>query len=65
MCNFFADCRIVRVGLIQNQIVLDTTVSVTNQRNALHKRIEKIITAASKLNVNILCLQEAWCKYID
>lgn len=58
----FYSFRIVRVGLIQNKIVLPTTESVTKQRTALHERIERIIRAAAKVNVNIIGLQEAWSK---
>lgn len=52
--------RIIRVGLIQNRIVMPTTESVDNQRQALHKRINDILYAAMKCNANIVCLQEAW-----
>ena len=52
--------QIVRVGLIQNQIVRPTTDDVADQRDALFERIEKIIDAAALSGVNIVCLQEAW-----
>lgn len=52
--------RLVRIGAIQNQIVLPTTDPIVKQRDAIHQRIGKLIHAASLCNVNILCLQEAW-----
>lgn len=52
--------RIVRIGVIQNQIVLPTTAPLTAQRDAIYKRIETMIEAAGVCGVNILCLQEAW-----
>ncbi|XP_075216209.1 beta-ureidopropionase pyd3 [Lycorma delicatula] len=65
-CKFEAkkeECRqprLVRVGLIQNAIALPTTKPVEEQRVALHNKIKKIAEAAASLEVNILCLQEAW-----
>jgi beta-ureidopropionase len=52
--------RLVRIGAIQNKIVLPTTEPVAKQRDAIHKRIGQLIQAASWLKVNVLCLQEAW-----
>jgi beta-ureidopropionase len=52
--------RLVKVGLIQNKIVLPTTAPVFEQREALYKRIGTMIDAAGKCGVNVLCLQEAW-----
>lgn len=52
--------RVVRVGLIQNKIVLPTDAPVLAQLEALHARIGEIITAAAAMGVNILCMQEAW-----
>ncbi|ELU18476.1 hypothetical protein CAPTEDRAFT_176971 [Capitella teleta] len=52
--------RIVRVGLIQNKIVLPTDAPILEQRDALHQRIVEMIDAAALAGVNILCLQEAW-----
>jgi len=54
--------RIVRIGVIQNQIVLPTTAPLTEQRNAIFQKISKIISLAAEANVNVLCLQEAWRK---
>lgn len=54
--------RIVRVGVIQNQIVLPTTAPLVEQRNAIYQKISKIISLAAEANVNVLCLQEAWRK---
>jgi len=52
--------NIVRVGAVQNQIVLPTTDSVADQILALHNRIKHIIEIAASCEVNILCLQETW-----
>ncbi|XP_046667349.1 beta-ureidopropionase [Homalodisca vitripennis] len=52
--------RVVRVGVIQNSIVADTSQPVVEQRDAIHQVIGKIIHAAADLKVNVLCLQEAW-----
>ena len=52
--------RKVRVGLIQNHIVLPTSESVGAQRDALLKRIGDIIAVAHLCGVNIICMQEAW-----
>lgn len=52
--------RIVRVGAIQNTIVLPTTEPLQKQRNALHLKIQKYVDFAASCGVNILCLQEAW-----
>ncbi|KRT85503.1 hypothetical protein AMK59_438 [Oryctes borbonicus] len=52
--------RIVRVGLLQNKIPLETWAPVQQQRKALHDLAEKVIESAAKANVNIFCFQEAW-----
>jgi len=52
--------RIVRVGIIQNHIVLPTSEPLEAQRNAIHKRIATIVEAAALCGVNVLCFQEAW-----
>ncbi|XP_014212582.1 beta-ureidopropionase [Copidosoma floridanum] len=52
--------RIVRVGLIQNSIVLPTDAPIKEQRDAIYKKITKYIDHAAKCDVNIVCLQEAW-----
>ncbi|KAF6198880.1 hypothetical protein GE061_006903 [Apolygus lucorum] len=52
--------RVVRVGAVQNKIVLATSEPVDAQRKALHSRIEEIIRIAALAGVNIICLQEAW-----
>ncbi|XP_038649925.1 beta-ureidopropionase [Scyliorhinus canicula] len=52
--------RVVRVGLIQNKIVLPTDSPVAEQVAALQKRIGDIVEVAAMCGVNIICLQEAW-----
>nr|XP_054747952.1 beta-ureidopropionase-like [Lytechinus pictus] len=52
--------RLVRIGLIQNKIVLPTTAPVKEQKDAIHKRIAEIAEAAGKAGVNVLCMQETF-----
>lgn len=52
--------RIVRVGLIQNQIQRPTTDPVLDQIKAIHNRIAVMIKTAHMGKVNIVCMQEAW-----
>ncbi|KAL5287352.1 UPB1 family protein [Megaselia abdita] len=52
--------RIVRIGAIQNAIVLPTTDPFEKQRNAIHNKVSEIIKIASTANVNIVCMQECW-----
>ena len=52
--------RIVRVAVIQNQIVRSTSDSVEEQFQALADRASEMIEAAGAMGVNVLCLQEAW-----
>lgn len=52
--------RVVKVGAIQNSIAVSTTAPVSTQRDAIFKKIGKIIDAAGEDGVNVLCLQEAW-----
>jgi beta-ureidopropionase len=55
--------RIVRVGLIQNKIVLPTTADIKDQRDAILAKIGTIIQAAAQAKVNIVCLQEAFSEF--
>ncbi|XP_067937588.1 beta-ureidopropionase-like [Watersipora subatra] len=52
--------RLVRIGAIQNQILLPTDKPVVEQREALFKRISDIIEVAAQCGCNIVCMQEAW-----
>ncbi|KAL4660339.1 beta-ureidopropionase isoform X1 [Arapaima gigas] len=52
--------RIVRIGLIQNSIVLPTNSPVLHQINALHQRMADIVEVAAMCGVNIVCFQETW-----
>jgi beta-ureidopropionase len=56
--------RIVRIGAVQNSIVLGTSEPINKQRDAIFEKIGKIIDSAALENVNVLCLQEAWSKII-
>jgi beta-ureidopropionase len=49
--------RKVRVGLIQNAIVLPTTKPFAEQKTAIMERITALISAAAGAGVNIVCLQ--------
>jgi len=52
--------RIIRVGLLQNQILRPTTDPISQQRDALHTRIAEMLEVAAACGVNIACMQEAW-----
>ncbi|KAI0501004.1 hypothetical protein KFK09_019222 [Dendrobium nobile] len=52
--------RVVRVGLIQNSIVLPTTAPFNEQKKAIIHKVKSMIDAAGASGVNIICLQEAW-----
>ncbi|XP_020583962.1 beta-ureidopropionase [Phalaenopsis equestris] len=52
--------RIVRVGIIQNSIVLPTTAPFNEQKKAIMQKVKSMIDAAGAFGVNIICLQEAW-----
>lgn len=52
--------RLVRIGAIQNQIVLPTTDPILNQAEAIRNRIATIIESAYYSGVNVICMQEAW-----
>ena len=52
--------RVVRVGVIQNQIVKPTDAPIEEQFQALVYRTVEIIEAAAAMGVNVLGLQEAW-----
>ncbi|XP_041348264.1 beta-ureidopropionase-like [Gigantopelta aegis] len=52
--------RVIRVGAIQNKIVLPTDAPIVKQRDALIERITQIADVAAMCGVNILCMQEAW-----
>lgn len=52
--------RVVRVGLIQNSIVLPTTAHFIDQKKAIFEKVKPIVDAAGSSGVNILCLQEFW-----
>lgn len=52
--------RVVRIGIIQNGIVLPTDAPFREQKDAIFSRVEEIIHAAGAAGVNVLALQEAW-----
>lgn len=57
--------RITRIGAVQTSIVEPTSAPVSVQREKIFEKIAKIIEAAAADNVNILCLQELWSKFMD
>uniref|UniRef100_A0A1X7SZJ0 CN hydrolase domain-containing protein n=1 Tax=Amphimedon queenslandica TaxID=400682 RepID=A0A1X7SZJ0_AMPQE len=52
--------RIVRIAVVQNEIVKPTTAPISEQKTALWDRIKEITHTASLCGVNIICYQEAW-----
>ncbi|XP_033238522.1 beta-ureidopropionase isoform X2 [Drosophila pseudoobscura] len=52
--------RVVRVGAIQNSIVLPTTAPIEDQRTAIWNKVTTMIKAAAAAGCNIVCTQEAW-----
>ncbi|KAK3750642.1 hypothetical protein QZH41_012832, partial [Actinostola sp. cb2023] len=52
--------RNVRIGAVQNKIVLPTNVPIAKQREALHARIKDMVDTAAFCGVNIICFQECW-----
>jgi beta-ureidopropionase len=50
----------VRVAAVQNSIVLPTNAPISDQRAAIHRRIEQLVQAAALCQANIVCFQEAW-----
>ncbi|XP_035691097.1 beta-ureidopropionase-like [Branchiostoma floridae] len=52
--------RVVRVGAVQNKIVLPTSAPIAEQVAALHARIAEIVEVAAMCGVNIICFQETW-----
>ena len=52
--------RIVRIAVIQNQIIEPTDAPIEDQFQAIVDRITDMIDAAGEMGVNVLCLQEAW-----
>lgn len=52
------------MGAVQNAIAVATTEKITVQRDALYAKIVKFVEAAAASNVNIICFQEAWSKFI-
>ncbi|XP_050350054.1 beta-ureidopropionase-like [Nymphalis io] len=52
--------NVLRLGLIQHSIVLPTDKPISEQRQAIFNKIEKIIKVAASEDVRVLCLQETW-----
>ena len=74
----FRSPRTVRVGLIQNKIVLPTTAPFIDQRNSIMDRVRELVNTAAECGANIVCLQEAfhmpfafctrekvWCEFAE
>uniref|UniRef100_A0A3P8VNB5 Beta-ureidopropionase n=1 Tax=Cynoglossus semilaevis TaxID=244447 RepID=A0A3P8VNB5_CYNSE len=56
--------RKIRVGLIQNHIVLPTYAPILDQINAIHQRVGQMVEVAAMCDVNIICLQETWSEFL-
>lgn len=56
--------RLVKIAAIQNSIVEPTDAPVQQQRDAIHKRVGQLIEAAAKAGAKIICMQEAWSKFL-
>jgi beta-ureidopropionase len=52
--------RVVRVGVIQTQIIEPTDAPLDRQFQSICKRTEQLIHAAGTMGCNVLGLQEAW-----
>lgn len=52
--------RVVRIAVIQNQIIKPTDAPIEEQFQAIVDRVTDMIDAAGSMGVNVLCLQEAW-----
>jgi beta-ureidopropionase len=52
--------RIVRVGVIQNQVTTSTSAPIQEQYDALEARTGELVHAAGRMGCNVLGLQEAW-----
>ncbi|TGZ64658.1 hypothetical protein CRM22_006243 [Opisthorchis felineus] len=52
--------RLIRIGAIQNKLVLPPSSPVTDQIAALHHQMGLFLDVAGQCGVNIICLQEAW-----
>jgi dihydropyrimidinase len=52
--------NIVKIGAIQNKIVIPTSEPILKQVEEIRNRIAKIIEAAYHSGVNVICLQECW-----
>lgn len=50
----------VKIAAIQSKIVLPTTATVQDQRDAIHQRVGYLIETSAITGANIICLQEAW-----
>lgn len=53
--------RTVRVAAVQHSVSAPLTDPVGEQKRKTFEKVGKIIDAAAKEGVNILCLQELWC----
>jgi len=52
--------KLVKIGAIQNKIVLPTYEPILNQVEAIREKIRNIIEAAYYSGVNVICMQECW-----
>lgn len=59
----FAACNL-QVAAVQHGIVRPTTDQISVQRDAIVKRVTKIVEAAAASGVNVICFQEAWSEFL-
>ena len=57
--------RRVRVGIYQHAHPVPPGAPILEQRTALYKMAEQVISAAALSGVNVFCFQETWSKAIS
>lgn len=56
--------KMVKVACIQHAVSAPLTDPINVQKRKTFEKVGKIIDAAGAEGVNVLCLQELWCKFI-
>jgi beta-ureidopropionase len=57
--------RTVKIAAVQHAVSAPLTDPIGEQKRKTFEKVGKIIDAAAKEGVNILCLQELWCKGLN
>jgi beta-ureidopropionase len=55
--------RMVKIAAVQHAVSAPLTDPISEQKRKTFEKVGKIIDAAAAEGVNILCLQELWCKF--